>query len=101
MTRTIVCLAGVFLLLVGTGYPSRLVPTAAYAEEAWKAEFDDICMKTSEVMTLSKEDLKGLVERCDRLKPQIEKLDESAAKVYQVRLKKCRDLFVFVLETPK
>jgi hypothetical protein len=39
------------------------------------------------------------IRRCDRLKPRIEKLDESAAKVYLKRLRTCRDLFVFMLES--
>jgi hypothetical protein len=44
--------------------------------------------------------LKGLIERCEKLRPRIEKLDESAAKVYLKRLQMCKDLFVFVLESP-
>ena len=43
------------------------------------------------------EELRSLVERCDRLKPQIEALDPSARKVYLRRLQLCRDLYLYVL----
>jgi len=99
MTNMIVCLAIVSSLILGTGYPSYLWTAIAYAEDEWKAEFDDICGRTSDAMALSKDEVKGLIERCDRLKPRIEKLDESTAKVNLKRLKMCRDLFVFVLES--
>jgi len=67
--------------------------------EAWRAEFDDICAKTDGAESLSKEELKGLIERCEKLRPEIEKLDESARKLYLKRLQMCRDLFAYVLET--
>jgi len=99
MKKMMVCLAIVSFLVLGTGYPISLRMAAADAEDGWKAEFDDICGRTSDAMALSKDEVKGLIERCDRLQPRIEKLDESAAKVYLKRLKMCKDLFVFVLES--
>ncbi len=71
-------------------------PQLACAEDAWKAEFEDICSKTNDAMSLNKEEVRALIDRCDKLKPQIEKLDETARKVYLKRLQMCRDLFVFV-----
>jgi len=64
-----------------------------------KAELDAVCSKTQDSPALTKLEIKSLIERCDRLKPRIEKLDESAAKVYLKRLKMCRDLFAFMLES--
>jgi len=72
---------------------------SAYAEEEWKKEFEAICSRTDDAMSFSKEELKTLVARCDALKSLIEKLDESARKVYLRRLQTCRDLFAFVLES--
>lgn len=72
----------------------------AYAQDAWKAEFDEICGKTDDAGALTRSEIKSLIERCDTLRPRIEKLDESAKKVYLKRLQSCRDLFVFVLESP-
>ena len=50
-------------------------------------------------MALPLEELRSLVARSDRLKPQIEKLDESQRKVYLRRLQVCRDLYQFVIES--
>ncbi len=87
-------------MVIVTGLPHAcLFGTAAYAEEGWKAEFDDICVKTDEATTLPKAEVKSLIERCDKLKPRIEALEESARKVYLKRLQMCKDLFVYALET--
>lgn len=71
----------------------------AYAQENWKTEFDDVCSRTQDAMVIPPGDLKNLVDRCDRLKPKIENLDESQRKVFLKRLQLCRDLYQFVLET--
>jgi hypothetical protein len=75
-----------------TGNPAR-------PADAWRAEFDAICAKTQDAMTLSTRELKSLVERCHKLMPVIEKLDESQRKVFTTRLSACRKLYAFVLET--
>lgn len=67
-------------------------------EERWKAEYDSVCSKTDVAMTLSKEELSALIDRCDRLRPKIELEEESTRKVYLRRLQMCRDLFKYVLE---
>ncbi|HWR57714.1 MAG TPA: hypothetical protein VN328_02395 [Thermodesulfovibrionales bacterium] len=71
----------------------------AYAQEDWKKEFEEICSRTEDAMSFTKEELAGLIERCDKLKPLIDKLDESARKVYLRRLQACRELLRFVLES--
>jgi hypothetical protein len=72
---------------------------AASAQDDWKKEFEDICSKTQDAMSFTPDELKSLVGRCDALKPRIEKLDETQKKVYSKRLKMCRDLLAFVLES--
>jgi hypothetical protein len=72
-------------------------PTAASPD--WRKEFEEVCAKTQDAMALPLEELKSLVARCDRLKPQIDRLDESKRKVYSRRLQVCRDLYQFVLES--
>ena len=82
--------------------PSRsmfLSPQAAFAEQNWKNEFDAICAKNDDAMSLGVDELKNLIQRCDKLKPRIEALDESSRKVYLKRLQLCRDLYLFVLES--
>ncbi len=71
---------------------------SASAEEDWKKEFEAICSRTDDAMSFSKDELKGLIARCDKVKSVIETLDESTRKVYLKRLKLCRDLFAFVLD---
>lgn len=50
-------------------------------------------------MSLSKAELQSLIERCDKLKPVIESLEETPRKVYRKRLQMCRELFAFVLQS--
>jgi hypothetical protein len=72
---------------------------AGPASEPWRAEFDAVCGKTQDAMALSTEELKALVVRADRLLPEIEKLDPTRRKVYAQRLKSCRNLYQFVVES--
>ena len=89
--------AAVGIALGAGGVGSAQAP--APAAQDWKKEFEEICAKTQDAMALPMDELKALVSRCDRLKPQIEKLDESQRKVYSRRLQVCRDLYQFVIES--
>lgn len=85
-----------------TGMPaifplSDYAVTSAFAQE-WKAEFDEICKKTTDAMSLSKDELKQLLARGEKLKAIIATLDETEKKVYLKRLRLCQELFAFVLE---
>lgn len=73
----------------------------AGAGDEWKSEFESVCSRTQDAMSIPDTDLQSLVERCDRLKPQLEALEASPRKVYLKRLKLCRDLYVYVLESRK
>ena len=72
---------------------------ASAASESWQKEFDELCSKTQDAMSFSVEELKALIKRCDALEPQIEKLDETRKKVYLKRLRQCRGLYEYVLES--
>ena len=97
--RIIGAIAMTICMLIATGLPHVRFCATAHAEETWKAEFDDICVKTNEAMTLPKTEVESLIVRCDKLKPRIEALDESSRKVYLKRLQMCRDMFAYVLES--
>ena len=73
----------------------------AHADDGWGAEFDAVCSKTQDAMTLPDDELRDLIRRCDALKPRVEALDDSRRKVYGKRLQLCRDLYAFVLESRK
>lgn len=90
-----------FLVVLAVGILFSILGPAktVYAQDDWKKEFETVCAKTQDSGVLSDEELKDLVERCDRLRPLIEKLDETQKKVYLKRLQMCRNLFSFMLET--
>ena len=79
-------------------------PNSAYAQDQddWKQEYADICAKTQDAMGLTVEELKGYIERCEKLQERIDKLSgpqaDTERKVYTKRLKMCRELYVFALE---
>jgi hypothetical protein len=88
--------------LSGAGAVAQTVSSGsatAQAEESWQKEFDEICGKTQDAVSFSTEQVKALVQRCDALEPQIDKLDDTRKKVYLKRLKQCRGLFAYVLES--
>jgi hypothetical protein len=102
-----VVLLAVFVFLTqppGQGSYTSLVCIAKAAQEVedpWRQEFNDVCSMTTYSMSLSQEELKSLIDRCEKLEPVIEGLEETTRKVYRKRLKGCLKLFVFVLETKK
>jgi hypothetical protein len=70
----------------------------AYCDEAWREEFDGACAKTMDAMALSRDELKDLIGRCERLQKIIEQQDETVRKVYLKRLQMCKNLYAYVLE---
>lgn len=83
------------------GEPGSSAAQAAPAQEAWQKEFHEVCSKTQDAMTFSPEELTALVQRCDALLPQIEKLDDTRKKVYLGRLRMCRGLYAYVLDSKR
>jgi len=71
---------------------------AAYAEDAWRTDFDTACAQSNEAMALSIPELKKLIEQCGRLQKMIETQEETIRKVYLKRVQMCRNLYLFVLE---
>lgn len=71
----------------------------AWTAEDWKAAFDDICSKVDVSGTMSTKELGALVDRADKLMPEIQASNDSHKKVYLQRLKKCRSMYVFMIET--
>lgn len=87
------------LRAIGQSEASAAAP--ATPQGSWRKQFEDICSKTQEAMTLSPEDLDALVRRCDALQPRLEKLNGTQKKVYLGRLRMCRGLYAYVLESKK
>jgi hypothetical protein len=83
------------------GEPPPSASQSAPARETWQKEFDSVCSRSQDAMSFSEEELATLIKRCDVLLPQIEKLDETRKKVYMGRLRMCRGLYAYVLESKR
>jgi len=70
-------------------------------EDAWKKEFDELCGHTNEAMALPVERLNYLIDSCDKLISKIEAADNPRKKVYLFRVRKCRDLYQFIIDSIK
>lgn len=76
-------------------------PAALQQPEDWRIEFDAVCGTTDASMSFTVEELTSLIARCDKLAERIGAEEETVRRVYLRRLKMCRDLLVFVLESKK
>lgn len=75
--------------------------SGAWCEEKWKAAFNDICSKVDASGTLSTPELTELIVRLDKLSPEIQASGDPSKKIYLQRLKKCRSMYEFMIETKK
>ena len=96
MLAPIFCSADMAVRAEETGAAAAPADTAS---GGWKGEFDDTCGRTQDAMALSAEELKAQIDRCDKLKSEIDKLDGAQKKVYTRRLQMCRDLFQYSLDS--
>ncbi len=87
------------LMLAGMLAAAPLSPV--FAAEAWQAAFEDICSKVDASGSLSTKELSALIERADKLVPEIQASNDPAKKVYLRRLKNCRSMYEFMIETNK
>ena len=83
------------------GQSSPSTAQTAAASEPWQREFESVCSTTQKALSFSQEELAALIQRCDALMPQIEKLEGTQKKVYLGRLRGCRGVYDFVLESKK
>ncbi len=97
-TRNTTRLTGALALLCILFAAAALSVSAA---EPWKATFDEICGKVQGADSLSDRELTAMIEKADKILPEIQRSDDPAKKVYLQRLKKCRNLYEFMLDTRK
>jgi hypothetical protein len=86
----------VLLLLMFMPYFSSFA-----AAQAWIEDFDKICAQADIADTLPTETLQELAVESDRLLAVIEASDDPRKKVYIFRLKKCRNLFAYIMDLRK
>ena len=88
--KKIVFIWALFFLFIGSG-------EFLYASDvAWRDSFDRICAHTADAGKLSREELSGLIVETDELLKVIISSDDPRKKVYLIRLKKCRNFFIFM-----
>ena len=68
-------------------------------EQDWRKEFDRICAMTVEADKLSGQELEVLIGDSDKLLDVIKSKDDFDVKLYLIRLKKCRNFFIFMRDT--
>jgi Skp family chaperone for outer membrane proteins len=85
----------------GNGEPAGAAAQTNPSQQAWQREFEDICSRTQDAMTFSQDELTALIQRCDALREQVQKLDDTQKKVYLGRLRMCRGLYAYVLESKR
>jgi hypothetical protein len=73
----------------------------AFCEENWRASFNDLCSKVDASSSMTVQDLTILIERVDKLVPEIQASSDPSKKIFLQRIKKCRSLFEFMIESKK
>jgi len=87
------------LLLLLAGAPGGAQEPAAQQTADWRVEFEAVCGTTDASMSFTVEELTNLIARCDKLAELIGAEDETVRRVYLRRLKMCRDLLAYILES--
>ena len=87
------------IVFVGLLSLAGATAVASDAPEPWQKEFEEVCSQTQDAMGFTPHQLESLIHRCDALVPQIEKLDDVRKRVYLPRLRQCRGVFTYVLES--
>lgn len=88
--KYLVSALALFLLLAGHG------AVGYAADNDWYGNFEKICAQTGNVGELNSEELTRLVTESEALLEVIEASHNSQKRIYLTRLKKCRNLFVFM-----
>jgi len=68
------------------------------AAQSWVEDFDKICVQAEVADSLPTATLKELTLESDRLLVVIEASSDPQKKVFIFRLKKCRNLFVYIMD---
>ena len=93
-TFSAVMLLALVLVFVGPALAGEPGPEG----QGWREEFEYLCSRTQEAARRSGDELKSMAERCDRLMPEVEKLEGPERKPLVRRLKMSRDFYLFMLD---
>ena len=73
-----------------------IVPSHIFAN-SWQEEFERLCGATEQTENLSVEQVKDLINDCDKLLKVVQEQGGKQKKVYLFRLTKCRNFFEYVV----
>ena len=93
--KKIVFIWALFFLFTGNG------DLLYAADDNWRDDFERICAQTADAGELSSEELSRLIEESDELLKIVASSDDQERKIYLLRLKKCRNFFIFMKEIEK
>lgn len=86
------------LIILTVGIVSAGAAAEPAGENLWRREFDSLCGQVESSMNMTAEELRGSLQRCTRLKGEIEKLEPTQRKVFLKRLEMCQKLLSYMLE---
>ena len=70
-------------------------------QQDWRQEFARICSKTGAADQLSGQELDSLINDSEKLLKIIGSKDDPDVKLYLIRIKKCRNFFIFMRDTAR
>lgn len=108
--KKMICLSVVFAVFFAFAFVSQVVldrrsgslevsMSTACAAEQWEKDLHEICSNTQNAMSMSQDELKAMIGKCDDLRPDLEKLEPKRAKIMLRKLNRCRDLYFFMIES--
>jgi len=71
------------------------------ANENWRESFERICAHTADAGNLSSKELNRLIAESDELLKIVEASDDPERKFYLIKLKRCRNFFIFMGDIQK
>jgi len=78
------------------------VSSLSYAnEKSWMDEYNIICGDTQEAVQLPGEEIKTLIDKCDKLLNKIKAADNPRKKIFIFRIEKCRNFYQFIANSKK
>ena len=78
------------------------VSTLSFAnEESWRDEYNSICGDTQEAVTLPREEINTLIDKCDKLLNKIKAADNPRKKTFIFRIERCKKFYQYIVNLTK
>ena len=87
----------IIVACVGVIALTAVLPVRAGAD--WKGAFEEICGQVQSAEAMSDQEIRAMIEKADNLMPEIQASADPGKKVYLLRLKRCRGVYEFMLDS--